>query len=243
VAEKNVLDQIRKLIELQKIDGQAFQIKKDLQEKPKLLAELKQQFESKKTKLRELEEKSKAAQVTAKSLETELKAQDDLIAKTNSQLSLLKTNKEYQAMLTEIEGQKAKKAQLEEAILLSFDEVDNLKKQAEAEKAALSQDEAQYNNSRQEIESDIKTAEEKLKTLKMQRGQYLDGIDKPTLSRYEKILAGKDGLAIVPLQNGACGGCFMNVPQQVINEAKMHERLTYCEMCARILYLEEELGK
>ena len=57
----------------------------------------------------------------------------------------------------------------------------------------------------------------------------------------EKILQNKQGLAVVPVQVSSCGGCFMNVPAQVINEMKKHENLVFCEMCARILYLEEDL--
>jgi uncharacterized protein len=243
VAETNVKILIKKLIALQKIDGQAFQIKKDLRDKPGLLKELTLQFDGKKTRLRELEDRSRSAQVAAKTMEGELKSQEDVIAKTNSQLSLLKTNREYQAMMTEIEGMKAKKSQIEEKLLSAFDEVDGLKKQAEEEKAALAKDEAQYQQDRQTIEVDIKVGEEKLRALTAQRSQYLEGIDRATLSRYEKILAGKEGLAIVPLQNGSCGGCFMNMPQQVINDIRMHERLIYCEMCARILFLEDDLEK
>jgi hypothetical protein len=45
----------------------------------------------------------------------------------------------------------------------------------------------------------------------------------------------------VPVKAHACGGCFMNVPEQTINEIRMHDKIVSCEMCARILYTEEDL--
>lgn len=241
MAETNILDQIRKLVDLQKIDTQVYAVKRELQDKPALLKQLEQQFEVKKARLKELEAKFKASQVSRNSFEVELKAQEDAITKANNQLSLLKTNKEYSAKMTEIEGFKALKSQIEEKILLLYDEADGVKTQIDQEKAVLLQEEAHFSKSRQEIEALVKELSERLKILTAQRGQKIVGIDKINLQRYERILANKDGLAIVPLQNNACGGCYMNVPPQVANEIKLHERLIYCEMCARVLYLDGEL--
>jgi predicted nucleic acid-binding Zn-ribbon protein len=241
VVDVTILAQIKKLVALQKIDGQIYTFRKDLENKPALLKHLGQQFETKKVRLNQLEEKYKVMQVSRKTLEVELKSQEDAMVKANAQLSQLKTNKEYQAKLTEIEGFKAIKSQVEEKILMSYDETDAVKAQIDQEKAELAKEEAQYLQAKKEIEATVKEIEEKVRSLTVQRDQFIDGIDRTHLQRYERILANKEGLAIVPLQNGSCGGCFMNVPPQVVNEIKLHEKLIYCEMCARILYLEEEI--
>ena len=52
-------------------------------------------------------------------------------------------------------------------------------------------------------------------------------------------LKGKEGLAMVPVRQNACGGCHLNLPPQVINEIQMKTELVFCESCARILYIEE----
>ncbi len=75
----------------------------------------------------------------------------------------------------------------------------------------------------------------------MKRKQVFPDVDKGILSRYERILENKEGLAIVPLKDRSCGGCFMSIPDQVVNEIKMYEQLIFCEMCARILYLEDDV--
>jgi len=242
VADTPILVQIKKFIELQKIDAQIYTFKRDLHDKPALLNELHAQFDAKKSGWKALEEQYKGLQLHRKGLEGELKAQEEAIAKANAQLSLLKTNREYTAKMSEIEVIKAAKSKIEEKILLSYDYADKVNAQMDQEQASLATDEAEYLKTKAEIEFKIKELDDKQKVLLAQRSQALEGLEKVHLQRYDRILSNKDGLAIVPLQNGVCGGCYMNVPPQVVNEIKMHEHLVYCEMCARILYLEDEIG-
>ena len=237
----DVLKQINKLVELQKIDADIYNFKRELKEKPNHLQELKEQFENKKANLKELENKYKNLQVERNSQELELKAKEEAIAKANVQLSQIKTNREYTAKLTEIENIKADRSVIEEKILLTYDETDILKAEIDKEKEILKKEEEKFSQEKTKIEDSIKEIEDRIRLLESQRKQITPEIDKTHLIRYERILINKDGWAIVPVKSGACGGCFMNVPAQVINEIKMHQGLVFCEMCARILYLEEDL--
>ena len=239
--QTTILDQIRKLVELQKIDEEIYRYKKELEEKPVQFAALAQQFEAKKTGLKKLEDKSKTLLVERKFFEVDLQSKEDAITKANAQLSLLKTNKEYTIKMSEIENLKADKSQVEEKILLSYDEVDNLNAQINKEKAIVTEEEKKYLAQKKLVDDTLAELQEKIKALNVQRHQVTPDIAKPNLERYEKILVNKQGLAIVPVVGSSCGGCFMNVPYQVTNDIKTHDKLVLCEMCARILYLREEL--
>jgi predicted nucleic acid-binding Zn-ribbon protein len=241
VPQATILDQIRKLVELQKIDEEIYRYKKEAEEKPAQLAVLQQQFEGKKAELKKLEEKSKTLLVERKSFEVELQSKEDGIAKANAQLSLLKTNREYTAKMGEIEGLKADKSLVEEKILLSYDEVDAINGQINKEKGVVAEEEKKYLAQKKEVDDTVKELQEKIKSLDAQRHQITPEISKVNLDRYEKILVNKHGLAIVPIVGNTCGGCYMNIPHQVTNDIRAHDRLVLCEMCARILYLQEEL--
>ncbi|MCK5581447.1 MAG: hypothetical protein KAJ18_09265 [Candidatus Omnitrophica bacterium] len=241
MSEVNVSGEIKKFVELQKIDQDIYSFKRGLKEKPVLLEELKNQFEAKKVHLKEAEDNYKVVLVDRQAKEVDLQAKEDAIAKANIHLSQIKTNKEYTAKISEIEGIKADKSIIEEKILLSYEEADKVKEDIDKEKAALAQEEKLYSGQKKEIEDAIKEMGDKIKALESQRSQVIPEVDKASLERYERILENKDGLAIVPVQGSVCGGCFMNVPAQVVNEIKMHDKLVYCEMCARILYLEEDV--
>jgi predicted nucleic acid-binding Zn-ribbon protein len=241
VSDISVKEQIRKIIELQKVDGEIHNLKIELKEKPVVLAELKEGFELCKSALATLEEKLKGVQVARKEKELELKTKEDEIAKANAQLSQIKTNKEYTAKISEIEHIKADKSIAEEKILMSYDESDAVNVEIKKEKVKVDEEEKKYSAKKKETEASIKVIEDRIKVLDSQRSQATDGIDPSFLSRYERILRHKDGIAIVPVQNeGSCGGCHMNVTPQQINAIKMQKELVECEMCSRIFYLEDD---
>ena len=80
----SILDQVRKLAELQKIDTEIYSFKRDWEEKPSYLAKLKEEFEAKKVELKALEEKYKVTLVNHNTLEGDLKVKDEAISITNT---------------------------------------------------------------------------------------------------------------------------------------------------------------
>ena len=237
----SIRDQIKKLVDLQKFDKEIYDLNQDKAQKPKLIAVFQQEFEDKKADLKRLEEKLKQVQLERNKRELELKEKETAIEKTNAQLSLLKTNREYTAKLTEIEGLKADKSIVEEKILESYDQADAVKKELDEENKKLAEEEKGFLERKKVLEDDIKQIDDRLLVLESQRARLLPDIDKGNLKRYERILSHKEGIAIVPIVNNSCGGCHMNITQQMINQMKMHAEFVNCEMCARILYLEDDL--
>jgi uncharacterized protein len=238
---QNLKDQIRKLVELQAMDEEIFRFRRELREKPAELEALKVEFESKKVKLKSLEDKLKAVQVAQKELELDLKTKEEGIAKADGSLSLLKTNKEYQARLLEIENLKADKSIVEEKILLGYDELEAARKALDAEKATVAQYEQEFNAKKKQVDEDVAVINDQLKVKESQRSRIAPDVRPDYLSRYERILNNKDGVGIVKVSDRSCGGCFMHLTEQVLNELKKYEQLISCDMCARILYLADDL--
>lgn len=241
VTGQNLKDQIRKLVELQIIDEEVFRFKRELKEKPAEVEALKAEFEAKKIKLKSLEDKLKSVQVLQKELELDLKTKEEGISKADGSLSLLKTNKEYQARLLEIENLKADKSIVEEKILLGYDNVEVARKAVETERACVLQYEKEFNTKKKQVDDEMAIINDQLKVKESQRSRIAPDVRPDCLSRYERILANKDGLGIVKVEGHACGGCHMHLTEQVMNELKKFEQLISCDMCARILYLVDEL--
>jgi predicted nucleic acid-binding Zn-ribbon protein len=229
-------EQIKILVELQKIDSEIFRLKKELASHPETEKRIAAEFEKKKAGLKAAEEEAKALQVKQKSKEVDLAQREEKITKLTAQLYQLKSNKEYSAMELEIKGLKADKSLLEEDILKLLDAVDEAKKKVAKEKEALAQEEkkhqaelAELKKRADELQAGINAGEEKRKT-------YTPNVEARSLSQYERILKSRDGLALVPVVNNACGGCHLGLPPQVVNETQKHEKWIVCESCARILY-------
>ncbi|MFH0876614.1 MAG: C4-type zinc ribbon domain-containing protein [Candidatus Omnitrophota bacterium] len=237
----NIKNEVGKLVQLQDIDSGIFAHKKELAGHPRILKDIQASLETFKNKLKNLEETKQKLLLKQKDREIELGTKEENIKKSQAQLGQLKTNKDYQTKLTEIEGFKADKSLIEEEILQLMDEIDKLKALIDTEKTVVADEEkksqaqiSSLTNRSQEIEAQLQNSTGKRKILS-------DSIDKKIFESYEHILHGKDGLALVRVENNSCQGCYMHVPPQVINEIKMHDRLITCEICARILYLEEDV--
>ncbi|MEI7998073.1 MAG: C4-type zinc ribbon domain-containing protein [Candidatus Omnitrophota bacterium] len=234
-------EQIRKLVLLQTMDVEVYRLKTELRDKPAEIELLKASFEEKKAKLKQLEDQLKGILVKQKEYELDLKSKEDGIVKSDGQLMMLKTNKEYQAKLMEIENLKADKSLVEEKLLMGMDEVDAARKNIEAERVTVANYEKEFQAKKKEVDDIIVIASDQLKVKESQRSQLTPDVRPDILSRYDRVLQNKERLAIVPVRKNTCGGCFMHLTEQAIHQIKMHDQLVTWDMCARILYLEDDL--
>lgn len=241
VSEFNVLDQLKRLVMLQEGDTDFYNLKRELSEKPVLVEQLRNEFEEKKSRLNQLEEDCKKIQVQRNTMEGDLAKIEEDIRRADGQLAQIKTNKEYTAKIGEIEGLKADISLIEEKILETFDRADEIKALVIQEKEVVAREEETFNVKKQELEAEMKELDAKVKEVEVSRESLLNGVDKALLNRYERILDNKEGLAVVPLVGDNCGGCFMNLPPQMVNEIKMSRKIIFCEICSRILYSEDDV--
>jgi predicted nucleic acid-binding Zn-ribbon protein len=241
VAASNAKDILKKLVALQKIDAEVYEFKREIKEQPALIADIKAKYEKKRARYEEMLQRAQDIERARKAKELDLKVKEQDIVKANAALMTLKTNKEYQAKLFEIENIKADKSVLEEEILKSFDEASKAGEEMAKEKAILDEEEKKYLAEKEKVDAAVKVLLDKVATFEGQRAAASEGIDKATLSMYERLLENRMGSAMVPITNDSCGGCFMKQTAQMLNQLKMCDSIVRCETCARILYLESEL--
>ncbi len=238
MAVVSIADQLKLLIELQDLDAQIYQLQRGLDVKPVQEAQLKTQHAQAVQALQAVEVQYKALDVKRSQMEIDLGQKEAQIQKLQAQLFQLKTNKEYAAMGKEIEGFKADKSVLEEETLKLMEEVDQVKAHLISEREALKAKESSLRTALAQIEEEKRQIEASIEKLKSTRLTLIPRADPNVLSRYERILERKEGLALVPVKGDACGGCHIVLPPQMINEIQLATRLILCESCARILYLE-----
>jgi predicted nucleic acid-binding Zn-ribbon protein len=231
--------QISNLVRLQTIDSEIYALKLEKEAKPQEIKALEISFEQKKLSLSTLEKSFLDLQKHRKDRELELSAKEEEGKKLQSQLYTLKTNKEYQTMLQQIQGTKADASVIEDKILELLDQTDKIKNEIEKENKRLKEEENIFLGQKKKAEDRVKEIEDRLAQLGAQRKQVIPDIETKILSQYDRILQNRDGLGIVSVKNNSCQGCNMFVPPQVINLIKMYERIITCEVCNRILYIDE----
>lgn len=184
-------------------------------------------------------EKVKKMELSIKTSEAEIQTLNAESTKLQQQSALVKKNNEYQAMLSGIAQNKEKIGAIEENLLLKFDELEQLKKQADQVKRTNA---AELRSAKQEFEELLafsKTCEAEVKKLAAARPALLSGIPAELLSRYERLLKGKDqGAPLVQVENGCCGNCHMKVTLQTMNQLSKGD-LESCDNCQHLIYMAD----
>ncbi len=235
----NTEEQIKLLVELQNLDSKILKMEDELNSIPEKLLKLEGDFNEKSANLKKHEDDTKALQLKRKEKEGELQVKEDTIKKYTSQMYQVKTNKEYTALQEEIGRVKADSSLIEEDILKIFDQVDAENKEITAQKEFLKKEDVVMREEKKKLDADAIHIKSDLDRLKAQRAELAVKVDQKILARYDRILANKDGLAVVPITGESCQGCFGHMPAQVINEVRMKSSIICCENCTRILYIEE----
>ena len=231
--------QISSLAKLQTVDTEIYNLNREKEAKPLEIKALEAAFEEKKAGVAKADNALLELQKQKKDREIELGTKEDAAKKLQTQLYQLKTNKEYQTMLQQIADTKADASVVEDKILELMDKLDKGKLEVDKEKQKLQQEEKTFSLEKKKIDDRIQEIDGRLVQLDAQRKQASADINPKILSQYDRILANRDGLAIVLVKDNNCQGCNMSVPHQVVNLIKMYERIITCEICNRILYLEE----
>ncbi len=232
--------QLKVLLQLQNVDSQIYGLNEEKNNLPKEIEAFKAVFEDKKKHLAELEKISLDNQKVKKVAELELAAKEEVVKKFQGQLYSLKTNKEYNTMLQQIQDAKADASRVEDTILIIMEKNEISRKDIEEEKKKLNEDEKIFNEQKKKAEGRLKEIEDKLAVMAAQRNALLPGIENRILSHYDRILKNRGGLAIVEARSSTCMGCNMFVPAQVENLIKMYERIITCDVCNRILFIADE---
>ncbi len=232
----NFSEELQKLIELQKTDARVFDIKKEVDAFPDKIAAMKGLIKEKESIFKASDDKLKQFQLKRKDKEIELTTKEEGVKKYQSQQFQVKTNQEYNALQKEIESLRADKSVLEEDLINIFDDIEKTEAELKSNKQLYEQEKAKIEAEIKEVEKHKNDIEGQLKSLEDERKAKAQAINPDVLAKYDRILNGRDGLALVPIMGEACGGCNMSLPPQVINEIRLRNDIIMCGNCARILY-------
>ena len=197
-----------------------------------------------------IESKKEAIQLTkiqADRLELELKTRDEQLAKLRASLNLAKTNKEYAAVLTQLNTTKADSSKFETQAL-------ELMKDIEQDEATCAELEAQITDQKQKLEQIRKEAEvsavkhqEKIDNIQTEWHQAANSIPAEVLEVFNRVADTYDGEAIAQVEAGdekqtvyTCGGCFMGLTAETANLLMTKDEVIRCPNCTRILVLEQQ---
>jgi hypothetical protein len=160
--------------------------------------------------------------------------------KLEGRLYEVKTNKEYSAVLLEIEEAKQEKAKTEEDILSLMEMQERLGVDIKDAETRFKAREEQARQDEAVVRKKLAAVEQELATIRAQRAGRAKDIPPSLLASYERISRARGGVAVAAVTVAAvCGGCRVSIRPQAVQELRSASGLMVCESCGRYLYWQE----
>lgn len=197
-----------------------------------------QAWQKSKQGLEQLKTSHEDANLQRRKHERDLEIKEAEIKKYQGQVLSVKTNREYNSLLHEIDTVKAEGGKLEEEVIKMMELNDNLQQQIMDHQKKLDEEQKQVEQQKQSLQTQLNKNQQEMQNLQQQREQVKQGVEKRLLVNYEKLLKGKGGIAITLVKDGVCQGCFIHITPQTYEEIKKRDKIFNCPNCHRMLYTE-----
>jgi len=234
--ESTVKEQIDLLIKLQEKDRELNELRWQMREGPERLRGLEKELEAHAEDVGG--DKSRIQELKKAQRNYEAEIEDGLahIRKSRGQLMNIKNNKEYRALLKEIEEAEKGNADKEDRILDCLEELENLNKRLEANEKNLSAMQERLEDEKEAVAKEVARIEEELSDMEKYREKLLKTIAPKLIEKYEQIKARNGGVAVALVNNATCSECHLSIPPQMYNELQRQDALHFCPNCYRIIY-------
>jgi uncharacterized protein len=228
-------DQLRLLRELQAIDSRLTEVKKSIDALPARLEPAKQDLARLEAML--TQERTQLAETEKWRVEQEelIKREEEAVRQAKAKLQQSRNTKDFSAASREVDNKRRMISEREDELVKVIDAMDATRArlaQRETDVAALREKVAA-----EEAEVAIKVAELKKELVVHEsgRGGIASQVPRDLLRRYEQVQK-RRGLALAPVVDGICKGCFMSLPPQLSNIIARCTSLESCPSCQRLLY-------
>ena len=233
--EQAVVKQLDSLVKLSKLDSEIAVLKKQLERIPVAIAEKREEFRTQERVLEAAQDELSAIQKEYRQAEGALDGHLEKIRKLNEQTSLVKTNKEYQTLLGEIDGLKSQQDSNEEKILEFMEKSGEVERKIRSVKDEVAREKAEFEKEEAKLLAEGEVLRQDMKTRESSRGEILPSIEKANLETYLRVRSLR-GNAVAEVREELCLGCRVSVPPQQFADVIMKDSIQTCSHCQRILY-------
>lgn len=230
-----------KLIRLQGLDIDIHQAQVLLDGIPLQQAAIDQKIAAGSQAVTAAKDKLAANQKKRRELESEVKDVRARITQHKSQQAQVKNNKEYSALLKEIEDDQRRIDGLEESIIQEMLQADDIEVEIRAALELQSKDKTVLEADKAALAKSAGEAESRIQDLGRQRETLLVQVDAEQLTLYQRIFKKKGGVALSAIRDDFCALCHMRIRPQMLNELLEKNKLITCENCGRILYITPDM--
>ena len=231
--------EVTQLVELQAVDTQLQDLNELLGDLPKKVDKLRLEEESLINAVDNGKNRLKENLLAINKREHHMAEIKQKIDKLKDQLSLVTSNKQYDALTQEIEYLKQEMDEVELEDLELEEEKETLQNDLQEKEENLESLNEDLRIRRGRLENLIAESADKKSELEKEREEKSIHIDPSVLGRYVRIRDARDGLAVVTIDGNSCSGCGFVVPPQTVSVIRKKTLLYNCDVCSRYLYFDK----
>ncbi len=239
--EKNVKElpieqKLKALYDLQQVSTEIDKIRIQRGELPLEVEDLENEIAGLETRVSNLNEEIKKLNGLVVEHKNKIKEAEGQIKKYEGQQNSVRNNREFDAISKEIEYQDLDKQLSEKRIREFTAEIHRKQELLDDAKARIVERTADLEEKKSKLEDIVESTRQQEEELVKKAEEISKSIDARALAAFNRIRSNAhNGLAVVSVQRGACGGCFNHIPPQRQLDIRLHKKLIVCEYCGRIL--------
>lgn len=241
--ENTVAKKLENLVKLQSIDSNLDELIKVRGALPEEVMDLEDEIAGYQTRVDKQNQELADMETAIENNKTAIKDAEKLIKKYEEQQMNVRNNREYDAITKEVELQNLEIQILEKRIKEGYEKIELKKEEIAQTQNTLSERGKDLESKKEELKVITQESEEDEKKLLKDRDKAAKNVEDRLFKSYDKVRNNmRNGLAVVPVKRGACGGCFNIVPPQKQAEIRDKKKIIICEHCGRILAdVEDEI--
>jgi predicted nucleic acid-binding Zn-ribbon protein len=223
------------LLKLQNIDYDLGELERSKEYIPDMMENLKREIDDSEGKHKMTTEALETARLEQKDVDLQLQEGQAKLKKLQQRMMDIKTNKEYDALVSEIDQIKENISELETRAVELLEAIEQYEKELEGLNGQVSNIKKINSQQLSSLQEQIDSVGTKIQSKEKERQELVSQVSKRVIMTYDRIRKGKGGAAVVAVKKRACGACYKALPPQKIQEIKLAERIITCDSCGRML--------
>jgi predicted nucleic acid-binding Zn-ribbon protein len=234
--EISVEEKLKALFDLQLVNSEIDKIKTLRGELPLEVQDLEDEIAGLSTRIENLSEEIRQIESEISGRRIDIENSKSLIAKYQEQQNNVKNNSEYENLSKEIEFHELDIELNEKKIREANKLIDIRREELNKTQANVDDRQEDYKIKTQELDEIVNETRQEEERLRDKAKEIESNIEERLLNAFKRIRKNaRNGLAVVPVQRDACGGCFNKIPPQRQLDIRLRKKVIVCEYCGRIL--------
>jgi predicted nucleic acid-binding Zn-ribbon protein len=231
------------LLRLQEIANGVRAARDLVNDAPSRLDEIENRFRERNAEYIAVKQRHDALHSDQTTRSAELTSLEENKKKYMADLMQVQNQREYAAMLKEIDAVKAQISEHEEAILKDMEEIEGVRKELSTHEEHIQEERRLVDSERADVEAAVEQARESIAKLDAERAEIESELPSNLVFSVQRLEESRQGLFLSRAEDGVCQSCFVRVRPQGFQEIKLALKVHYCSNCKRLLYHEPSLKR